>query len=193
MTSFFENLNTQEWILLFAALLLVVTLILLFVTIWIRRKPKPLVTVDEEDGVLKYKNIGDDSAVDIQTEEVNLNIFNIFFSAVNLLQSKKNIRVKSRVTGRNPEAEHYLGACKDHGIELFPYFADLRVYWYSLVTHYKNIKGKKYISVVIVRCKTNKVEHKLNGRKWWINFLDKFRLIRNFPKPPKDAHLYKSD
>jgi len=87
MTSFFENLDTQEWILLLTVLLLVVTLILLFVTIWIRRKPKPLVTVDEEDGVLKYRNIGDDTAVDIQTEEVTLKVFTIFFTRINLLQA----------------------------------------------------------------------------------------------------------
>ena len=77
--------------------------------------------------------------------------------------------------------------------EVFPYFEGLGVYWYSLVTHYKSTKGKNYISVVLVRCKTKKVEHKLDGRKWWVNFLDKFKLIRNLPKPPKNAHLYQSD
>ncbi|MEA2006250.1 MAG: hypothetical protein U9O50_08365 [Acidobacteriota bacterium] len=158
-----------------------------------RRKLKPIVTVDEEDGVLEYKNIGDNSAFDIQTEEVNLNLSSIFFSSINLLQPNDPKLLESKVTARNSDAEHYLGVCEDHGIKLFPYFEGLKVHWYSLVTHYRNIKGKKYISVVLVRCETKKIEHKLQGRKWWINMLDKFKLIRNFPKPPKDAHLFLSD
>lgn len=190
MTSFFKNLDTQEWLLL---LTLVVAIIFLFVTIWIRRKPKPIITVDEEDGVLKYKNIGNDSAIDIQTEEVSLNLFSIFFSPVNLMQPNDKLKLEPKVTGRTPDAEYYLGACKDMRIEPFPYFEGHGVYWYTFVTHYKSTKGKKYLSVVLVRCKTKKVEHKLNGRKWWINFLDKYKLIRNFPKPPKDAPLCKPD
>lgn len=186
-------MNTQEWILFLTALILIVAVVTLIVIILQRRKPKPMITVDEEDGVLKYKNIGYDSAFDIQTEKVSLNIFSIFFSAINLLQPNENLKLESKIAGRTPEAEYYLGACEDLGKELFPYFEGLGVHWYSLVTHYKSTKGKKYISVVLVRCKTKKVEHKLSGRKWWINFLDKFKLIRNFPKPPKNAHLYQSD
>jgi len=139
-------MSTQIWILLLTALLLLVALITYMEVRRQRRKPKPIVTVDEEDGVLKYMNIGDDSAFDIQTEEVNLNLFSIFFSSVNLLKSNKNKLLESRITGRNPEAEYYLGACEDHDIKLFPYFEGLKVHWYPLVTHYKNIKGKKYIS-----------------------------------------------
>lgn len=190
---FFKNLDTQEWILLITIFLLFVALVTLVMIIVQSRKPKPIITVDEEDGVLKYKNIGDDSAIDIQTEEVSLNLFSIFFSPVNLMQPDDKLKLEPKVTGRTPDAEYYLGACKDMRKEPFPYFEGHGVYWYTFVTHYKSTKGKKYLSVVLVRCKTKKVEHKLNGRKWWINFLDKFKLIRNFPKPPKDAPLYKSD
>ena len=193
MTSLFENLNTQKWILLLTVLLLVVTLILLFVTIWMRRKPKPLITVDEEDGVLKYKNIGDDSAIDIQTEEVNLNLFSIFFPKINLLEPTHKKNLEPKVTGRTSQAEHYVGACEEFEVELFPYFKVPGIYWYTLVTHYENLKGKKFISVVLVRCTTKNVEHKLCGREWWINLLDKLGLIRKLPKPPKDVHFYTSD
>jgi len=193
MTSSFENLDTQEWILLLTVLLVVVTLIFLFVTIWIRRKPKPLITVDEEDGVLKYKNIGDDSAINIQTEEVNLNLFSIFFPKINLLEPTHKKNLEPRVTGRTSQAEHYVGAFEELENELFPYFKVPGIYWYTLVTHYENLKGKKFISVVLVRCTTKNVEHKLCGREWWINLLDKLGLIRKLPKPPKDVHLYTSD
>lgn len=63
ITFFFKNLNTQEWILLITILLLFVALVTLVIIIVQSRKPKPIITVDEEDGVLKYKNIGDDSAL----------------------------------------------------------------------------------------------------------------------------------
>lgn len=183
-------MNTQEWILFLTAFIFIVAVITLIVIILQRRKPKPIVTVDEEDGVLKYKNIGDDSAIDIQTEEVNLNLFSIFFSATNLLQPNNKQKLESKVTGKTREAEYFLGACEDLEKELFPYFEGFGVHWYTLVTNYKSTKGKKYISIVLVRCKTKKAEHKLNGRKLWINFLDKFKLIRNLPKSPKDTHLY---
>ena len=105
MISFFKNLDTQGWLLL---LTLVVAIIFLFVTISIRRKPKPFITVDEEDGVLKYKNIGDDSAINIQTEEVNLNLFSIFFPKINLLEPTHKKNLEPRVTGRTSQAEHYV-------------------------------------------------------------------------------------
>lgn len=53
-------MNTQYWILLLTALLLFIAVITYMEVRRQRRKPKPIVTVDEEDGVLKYKNIGDD-------------------------------------------------------------------------------------------------------------------------------------
>lgn len=186
-------MNTQKGLLIFTVLLVIMTLITLIVQIVQRRKPKPIITVDEEEGVLKYKNIGDDSAVEIQTEEVSLNLFSIFFSTVNLLQPNEKLKLEAKVTGKTSDVEHYLGWCEDLEKKLFPYFEGPGVYRYPLVTHYKSTKGKKYMSVVLVRCKAKKVEHKLSGRKCWINFLDKFNLIRNLPKPPKDAHLYQSD
>jgi len=101
-------MNTQYWILLLTLLLLIVAVITYLEVRRQRRKLKPIVTVDEEDGVLKYKNIGDDSAFDIQTEEVNLNLFSIFFSSINLLQPNDPKLLESKVTARNSDAEHYL-------------------------------------------------------------------------------------
>ena len=63
----------------------------------------------------------------------------------------------------------------------------------TLYQKYISTKGKKFISVVLVRSTTKNVEHKLCGREWWINLLDKLGLIRKLPKPPKDVHLYTSD
>ena len=189
----FKSMDTQEWILFLTALILIVGVVTFIVIVLQRRKPKPIVTVDEEDGVLKYKNIGDDSAIDIQTEEVNLNLFSIFFPKINLLEPTHKKNLEPRVTGRTSQAEHYVGAFEELENELFPYFKVPGIYWYTLVTHYENLKGKKFISVVLVRCTTKNVEHKLCGREWWINLLDKLGLIRKLPKPPKDVHLYTSD
>jgi hypothetical protein len=94
-------MNTQEGLFILTGLILIVAVITLVVLIVHGRKPKPIIIVDEEEGVLKYKNIGNDSAVEIQTEEVSLNLFSIFFSTVNLLQPNEKLKLEAKVTGKN--------------------------------------------------------------------------------------------
>lgn len=182
---FLEELNIQLWQLIVGIITVFVAVITLIVIIVQRNRPNPLVTIDDEDGMLYYKNIGDAPAINIQSWEVTLNLISIIFPKINLLEPKTKKELIPKLSGKTFQAQYFVDACNDLKINKFPYFERLNIFWYTIVTHYENSKGRKYLSVVLVRSKVQKIEHKLSGSEWWIKFLDKLKLIRKVPKPPK--------